>query len=72
MSIEELKSLRVYDLVETFSPFKGLSEEPVVLQVVKTQVADESLAVDFVATWFGVALGRWLVRHDKEGLRWIT
>lgn len=66
LTFEEFDSLQLHDLVETFPLMKGLCREPVVLRVVER--TDD--AVEFVATYFGITLGRWACERGKSKLNW--
>jgi hypothetical protein len=63
---EEFDTLAVGDLVETRGLFPKLSPEPVVLRV-----GDRGKEhVDFVATYFGVTLGKWVCVAKEGELKW--
>lgn len=66
LTLEELDSLQVGDLVETYPLFAGLSKAPVVLRVVEVAKS----RVEFVATWLGITLGRWTAAKEKHGVAW--
>jgi hypothetical protein len=66
ISVEEFASLNVGDLIETEPMFKALSKEPIVLRV----ATDGADAKDFVATYMGVALGRWRAKREGKRLSW--
>lgn len=67
ITVEEFDAIQVNDLVETYPLCPGLSKEPVVLRVVEK--TNEELHA--VATWFGVALGRWVAfKGKKNNVMW--
>ena len=63
---DEFDTLAIGDLVETRGLFAKLSEEPVAMQLVERSA--ERLA--FVATYFGVTLGRWVCTAKEGELTW--
>ena len=63
---EEAESLEIGDLVETTAVFPALSGEPVVLRT----AAKSAEKLEFVVTYFGVTLGRWICRKEEGGLKW--
>lgn len=67
LTIEELKTLAVGDVVETYPLMRGLeAKEPVKLRVVDVG----ETVVGFVATWFAVTLGRWQASIADDKIIW--
>ncbi|CAA2141492.1 hypothetical protein [Hyphomicrobium sp. ghe19] len=68
LSIEEFKDLEVGDQIEGPALFKVLTDEPVVmLTALKTKTRAE-----FVASFDGVTLGRWVCILSNGELQWQT
>lgn len=66
MTLEEFQSLEVGDQVETVAIMPALSEEPVILQTVGVQPDRK----EFVATYHGITLGRWVCTNKEGALTW--
>ena len=66
LTLDEFDAMTVGDLVEAEPIFSKLCREPVVL---KTTVKTRN-QLDFVATYFGVALGKWVCEKHMGGLKW--
>jgi hypothetical protein len=63
---EEAQGLEVNDLIEVSPIFPALGKEPVLLRV--AQVAQDR--AEFVVTYFGVTIGKWVCQFGKEELQW--
>ena len=63
----ELEGLRVGDVVEAGSILPGLTKEPVAL---KMTAAEDGVFVEFVATYFGVTLGKVKADVSGETVKW--
>jgi hypothetical protein len=63
---EEFDSLEVGDHVETYPLFPGLTRDLVVLQVIGVQDGSR----EFMATYCGITIGRWLCIKCQGGLKW--
>ena len=63
---DEFDTLAIGDLVETRGLFPKLTAEPVVLRV--NGRSEDTL--DFVATYFGVTLGKWTCTAKEGDLKW--
>ena len=66
LSRQEFDTLAIGDIVETRGLFAKLAKEPVVLRV-QGRAEDQ---VDFVATYFGVTLGKWTCTAKEGDLKW--
>jgi hypothetical protein len=65
--MEEFEGLSVGDLIEAVPLFPALGPEPVVLRTSR-KAHDKA---EFVVTYHGVTLGRWVAQRDtKGGLTW--
>lgn len=68
LTVKDFKDLEVGDQIEGPSIIKRLSKEPVVLlTVLKTKSRAE-----FVASFHGITLGRWVALLRNEELQWQT
>jgi len=63
----ELQGLNVGDVVEAGSILPGLTKEPVAL---KMTAAEDGVFVEFVATYFGVTLGKVKADVSGETVKW--
>ncbi|MEJ6846732.1 hypothetical protein [Sinorhizobium fredii] len=68
LTLEQFESLEVGDQIETVAVFPKLSHEPVVLRTVEK--TKDGNRIDFVVTYFGVTLGRWVCSREQEALKW--
>ena len=63
---DELASLAVGDMIEAGEMLAGITKEPIVLRVTTT-----GEAVVFVATYFGVSLGKVTASGRGEAIQWV-
>jgi hypothetical protein len=74
ISLEDFDSLQVGDVLEANPIFPALDPgTPVKLRCDRRgdlKGKDEDLMVEFVATYFGVTLGRWKCKKEASGLKW--
>lgn len=68
LTLEQFNSLEVGDSIETDPLMAGLSEEPVKLRVSKVH-SDIGL-IEFVATYYGITLGRWHGKAMNDFVAW--
>lgn len=68
LSIEQFNTLEIGDIIEVGQLFPGLTAEPVVLRV--ESVRSDSL--DFLVTYCGTFIGKWVCTLRKDRLSWIT
>lgn len=66
LTVEEFDSLEQGDHVETFPLWPALTKELIVLQVIGV-TPDER---EFIATFCGITLGRWVCTKSQGGLKW--
>lgn len=62
----DFATLEKGDVVETYPLFPGLGPELVLLRVASVT----KMKIEFVATYFGVTLGRWAATLKGEKVEW--
>lgn len=68
LTLEQFAELEVGDQIEAGGIFHEITDEPIVM-LVSQKASDRA---EFVATYMGVTLGRWVCSKTKKGLSWVT
>lgn len=68
LTVEQFETIEVGDQIEAGNVFKRLNDEPIVLLA----AAVRSDAIEFVVTYIGITLGRWVCYRKKDRLEWLT
>jgi hypothetical protein len=66
-SLDEHRSLRVGDVVETLPLMPGLDAEPLKIEVVERDVRGD---LTFKVTWFDIRIGTWTCAERDGCLVW--
>ncbi len=66
MTVEEFESLEVGDHIETVAPLPTLTKETIILQTAQVSKSKK----EFVVTYCGMTLGRWVCTLTKGNLKW--
>jgi hypothetical protein len=67
LTTQEFDQLQEGDVIETVPMFPALSQTDVVKLLVKAKTDD---AAEFIATYFGVTLGKWTCTRKDGKLAW--
>lgn len=68
LTVEQFDALEKGDLVEVGPLLKGLTDEPVTLYTAKR----EGERLEFVVTYIGITMGRWIATKAEGEIKWQT
>lgn len=68
LTVEDLQSLEVGDLIELPGLFRGLSQEPIAIAVIEVDPNERRIVGE--GTYFGIRIGCWAAQVKSGRVEW--